>query len=52
MEKSRSAAAAPKAVLFDAYGTLFDVYSVGLVAEQLFPGQGQHLSLLWRDKQI
>ena len=31
---------------------LFDVYSVGLVAEQLFPGQGQALSVLWRDKQI
>jgi 2-haloacid dehalogenase len=30
----------PRAVLFDAYGTLFDVYSVGLLAEQLFPGQG------------
>ena len=45
-------AAAPKAVLFDAYGTLFDVYSVGLLAEQLFPGQGQALSRLWRDKQI
>ena len=42
----------PKAVLFDAYGTLFDVYSVGLLAEQLFPGQGQALGLLWRDKQI
>ena len=43
---------APKAVLFDAYGTLFDVYSVGLAAEQLFPGHGQALSVLWRDKQI
>ncbi len=42
----------PKAVLFDAYGTLFDVYSVGLLAEQLFPGQGDKLSLLWREKQI
>ena len=42
----------PKAVLFDAYGTLFDVYSVGSLAEQLFPGRGQALSLLWRDKQI
>lgn len=42
----------PRAVLFDAYGTLFDVYSVGLRAEQLFPGQGQALSVLWRDKQI
>ncbi len=43
---------APQAVLFDAYGTLFDVYSVGLLAEQLFPGHGQALSILWRDKQI
>ncbi len=42
----------PKAVLFDAYGTLFDVYSVGLLAEQLFPGHGQALATLWRDKQI
>jgi 2-haloacid dehalogenase len=42
----------PKAVLFDAYGTLFDVYSVALLAEQLFPGHGQALSVLWRDKQI
>jgi 2-haloacid dehalogenase len=44
--------AAPKAVLFDAYGTLFDVYSVALLAEQLFPGHGERLSVLWRDKQI
>ena len=42
----------PTAVLFDAYGTLFDVYSVGLLAEQLFPGQGERLAVLWRDKQI
>jgi len=42
----------PHAVLFDAYGTLFDVYSVGLLAEQLFPGQGTALATLWRDKQI
>jgi 2-haloacid dehalogenase len=45
-------AAAPRAVLFDAYGTLFDVYSVGLLAEQLFPGFGERLAQLWRDKQI
>ena len=42
----------PRAVLFDAYGTLFDVYSVALLAEQLFPGFGERLSVLWRDKQI
>lgn len=47
-----SAATAPQAVLFDAYGTLFDVYSVALVAEQRFPGRGEALALLWRDKQI
>jgi len=42
----------PRAVLFDAYGTLFDVYSVGLLAEQLYPGLGARLAQLWRDKQI
>ncbi len=42
----------PRAVFFDAYGTLFDVYSVGMRAEQLFPGQGAALAKLWRDKQI
>ncbi len=43
---------APRAVLFDAYGTLFDVYSVSLAAEQLFPGFGARLAQVWRDKQI
>jgi 2-haloacid dehalogenase len=41
-----------RAILFDAYGTLFDVHSVVLLADQLFPGHGERLSLLWRDKQI
>jgi len=41
-----------RAVLFDAYGTLFDVYSVGATAERLFPGHGERLGVLWRDKQI
>ena len=49
---SSHAQGGPSAVLFDAYGTLFDVYSVGLMAEQLFPGHGDRLSALWRDKQI
>lgn len=52
MPRSSSSAQPIRAVLFDAYGTLFDVYSVALLAEQLFPGQGQALSVLWRDKQI
>ncbi len=42
----------PKAVLFDVYGTLLDVYSVGLRAEQMFPGAGERLARAWRDRQI
>ena len=50
----RMSAAPPRvrAVLFDAYGTLFDVYSVAMLGEQLFPGFGDRLAVLWRDKQI
>jgi 2-haloacid dehalogenase len=44
--------ASPRAVLFDAYGTLFDVYSVSQLADALFPGHGEPLSALWRDKHI
>ena len=41
-----------KAIAFDAYGTLFDVYSIGVLAEDLFPGKGAQLATIWRDKQI
>jgi 2-haloacid dehalogenase len=41
-----------KLVVFDAYGTLFDVYSISALAERLYPGKGIALSALWRDKQI
>ena len=41
-----------KAVVFDAYGTLFDVYSIQTLAEALYPGQGSAISVMWRDKQI
>lgn len=41
-----------QAVIFDAYGTLFDVYSVAAAAEQQFPGRGAALAELWRQKQI
>lgn len=41
-----------QAVVFDAYGTLFDVYAMGVLAEKLFPGHGPAISNLWRDKQI
>ena len=41
-----------RGLVFDAYGTLFDVHSVGRLAETLFPGSGAALASLWRDKQI
>ncbi len=40
------------ALVFDAYGTLFDVHSVSRRAEQLFPGRGAALSAAWRAKQL
>ena len=40
------------AVAFDAYGTLFDVFSVTSLCEQLFPGSGAQLAQLWRAKQL
>jgi 2-haloacid dehalogenase len=40
------------ALVFDAYGTLFDVHSVGALAESLFPGKGAALSQAWRTKQL
>ncbi|MEZ5649105.1 MAG: haloacid dehalogenase type II [Burkholderiaceae bacterium] len=51
--KNDSSPAEPfQAVVFDAYGTLFDVHSVATAAEQMFPGQGEALSRLWRTKQL
>lgn len=41
-----------KLVAFDAYGTLFDVYSMSQLAEELFPGHGYAFTLMWRDRQI
>jgi len=40
------------ALVFDAYGTLFDVHSVTRLAESLFPGKGAALSSAWRTKQL
>ena len=39
-------------IVFDAYGTLFNVYGIAGRAEALFPGRGAALAELWRDKQI
>lgn len=41
-----------KVFAFDAYGTLFDVYSVASLCEELFPGQGNTLASMWRAKQL
>ena len=35
-----------KVVVFDAYGTLFDVYSIGALADSLYPGSGQAIATL------
>jgi len=40
------------AVVFDAYGTLFDVHSVTAECESCFPGAGSQFSQLWRVKQL
>lgn len=40
------------ALVFDAYGTIFDVHSVGRLAESHFPGKGAALSSAWRGKQL
>ncbi|MBV9192005.1 MAG: haloacid dehalogenase type II [Betaproteobacteria bacterium] len=40
------------ALVFDAYGTLYDVHSVIRRCETCFPGKGTQLSQLWRAKQL
>lgn len=41
-----------KALAFDAYGTLYDVFSVTALCEELFPARGNALAQLWRVKQL
>jgi len=41
-----------KAILFDAYGTLYDVYSVMKKCNELYPGKGKQISQIWRQKQL
>jgi 2-haloacid dehalogenase len=41
-----------KAVVFDAYGTLFDIQSVAAVTEEAFPGYGEIVTQVWRIKQL
>jgi 2-haloacid dehalogenase len=41
-----------EALVFDAYGTLYDVHSVMTRCESCWPGKGAQLSQLWRAKQL
>lgn len=41
-----------RALVFDAYGTLYDVQSVLAKAEALCPGRGELISQVWRLKQL
>jgi 2-haloacid dehalogenase len=41
-----------KAVVFDAYGTLYDIQSVASVTEETFPGYGEIVTQIWRIKQL
>ena len=41
-----------KAVVFDAYGTLYDVQSVADITEETFPGYGEIITQVWRIKQL
>jgi 2-haloacid dehalogenase len=41
-----------KAVVFDAYGTLYDVHSVYTKTEELCPGKGDLITQIWRLKQL
>jgi len=41
-----------RAVVFDAYGTLYDVQSVAGVTDQAFPGYGEIITQIWRLKQL
>jgi 2-haloacid dehalogenase len=41
-----------KAVVFDAYGTLYDIQSVAEVTEKAFPGHGDMITQIWRIKQL
>jgi 2-haloacid dehalogenase len=39
-------------IVFDAYGTLFDVFAVETRLEAMFPGKGRAISQMWRVRQV
>ena len=50
--ESMPVAATIKAIVFDAYGTLYDVQSVERIIDAAFPGRGSFITQLWRLKQL
>jgi len=41
-----------KALVFDAYGTLYDIQSVAAITDEAFPGYGEIVTQIWRLKQL
>jgi 2-haloacid dehalogenase len=41
-----------QAVVFDAYGTLYDIQSVAAITERAYPGYGELITQIWRIKQL
>jgi 2-haloacid dehalogenase len=41
-----------KAIVFDAYGTLYDVQSIARVIDAAFPSHGDYITQVWRLKQL
>ncbi|MGH6713899.1 MAG: haloacid dehalogenase type II [Bradyrhizobium sp.] len=41
-----------KALVFDAYGTLYDIQSVAAITDEAYPGYGEVITQIWRLKQL
>jgi 2-haloacid dehalogenase len=41
-----------KGIVFDLYGTLYDVYGVARACGEVYPGRGEEIARLWRQKQL
>jgi 2-haloacid dehalogenase len=41
-----------RGIVFDLYGTLYDVHSVAALCETYYPKRGPEVSVLWRQKQL
>src|SRR6266478_3373178 len=50
--KEKSSHVTIKAVVFDAYGTLYDIQSVAAITDEAFPGYGDIITQIWRLKQL